>query len=352
MVSRRFPPDRWSGSETVFQNLYKQACTKHEVKLVAGYVNSRDQIPAEAMGVDLRELRWGRQHVALWSAARAARWRYRPDVVLSNSMEVPSFGGKTTTIVHDLNFGRSNRSWNDVARERYYVWKASRLGGIVTPSVATRDALVRIGCDANRIQVIANGVDLDEFCPASRRKRNPRKVLLCPGRIVAGKGQHLAIDAVRRLPDAQKSHVLLRVVGSVVDPVYYHHLKLAAAGEPVEFATEVEAMAQYYQHADLVLFPTLMAEGFGYTAVEAMACGRPVVWSEQPAIREATGGIGVPVIPTAEALITVIQRFLERPRQFSHFGRKGRAFVEEHYRWEQVWARYEAVLRQATPSRA
>ena len=346
MVSRRFPPDRWSGSETVFENLYKQACQRHDVRLVAGYVNSREQIPAEAMGVDLRGLKWGRQHLALWSAARAARWRFRPDVILSNSMEVPSFGGKTATIVHDLNFGRSNRGWSDAARERFYVGKSRRLGAIITPSVATKDALRRIGCSEERIRVIANGVDLDAFQPAARRTRRSRKILLCPGRIVAGKGQHLAIDAVRRLPASVKEKVQLQIVGSVVDTTYLHHLKMAADGEPVAFSTEVDAMEPYYQQADLVLFPTLMAEGFGYTAIEAMACARPVVWAEQPAIREATGGIGVPIVPTAEALINVIHEYVAHPKRFSHHGRKGRAFVEANYPWTRVWSRYEEVLRQ------
>lgn len=137
---------------------------------------------------------------------------------------------------------------------------------------------------------------------------------------------------------------MLQVVGSVVDPTYLHHLKMAADGEPVEFATEVASMVPYYQQADLVLFPTLMAEGFGYAAIEAMACARPVVWSEQPAIREATGGIGVPTVPTAEALMGVINDYVAHPRRFSHHGRKGRAFVEERYEWSRVWRRYEEAL--------
>lgn len=328
----------------MFANLYKQACRHHDVRLVAGYVNGRDQIPAEAVGVNLRGLSWGQRHFAIWSAVRSERWRFNPDAVLSNSMEAPSFGGKTVTIVHDLNFGSASRRWHTGPREWWYRRKSRRLKAIVTPSAATRAALSDIGCDEEKISVISNGVDLDVFKPLDKRPRKSERWILCPGRIMPGKGQHLAIDAVRRLAPALKKKLTLFVVGTVVDLLYLHHLKIAAKGQPVVFETDVEDMAPHYQRADLVLFPTLLSEGFGYAAVEAMACGRPVIWSDQQAIREATGGIGVPILPTAEALIVEITRFLDSPRKYVSMGSKGRSFVEERYDWSRVWGEYESVL--------
>jgi len=280
----------------------------------------------------------------MWSAVRSERWRFNPHAVLSNSMEAPSFGGKTVTIVHDLNFGYASRRWHTGFREWWYRRKSQRLRAIVTPSTATRDELGRIGCDDQHIRVIPNGVDLEVFRPLSRRPKKRERWILCPGRIMPGKGQHLAVDAVRRLPTELKGKLKLFIVGAVVDPLYLHHLKIGAKDQPVVFETDVEHMAPHYQRADLVLFPTLMAEGFGYAAIEAMACGRPVIWSDQPAIREATGGIGVPVLPSAETLMAELTRYLENPRKYASIGKKGRSFVEERYGWERVWADYERVL--------
>ena len=45
--------------------------------------------------------------------------------------------------------------------------------------------------------------------------------------------------------------------------------------------TDVEDIVPWYQGADVVLFPTLMEEGFGFTAVEGMACGKPVIYYDQ-----------------------------------------------------------------------
>lgn len=88
-----------------------------------------------------------------------------------------------------------------------------------------------------------------------------------------------------------------------------------------------------------------MQEGFGYTAIEGMACGKPVIWSEQEAVREATGGIGIAVPrDDADALKRAMLELGEDPERRKRVGEEGRAYVEAHYRWEDVWGRYERML--------
>jgi glycosyltransferase involved in cell wall biosynthesis len=350
LVARRFPPDVRSGTETVFEALWNQAKQRHETRLVVGYVHDRALIPSEALGVDLRHQRFGRSYTRMWRAAAQEARRFRPDAVLANSIEVPITRAPTACIIHDLNFGKSDpeRTIGTLVREWVYRLRAGRLDAVVAPSRATRDALVGIGLDPARVHVIHNGVDLARFCPpdaAIFAKKSPIVQLSYPGRILPGKGQHVAIDAVARLSPAEKARVNLWIVGTVADPVYHEQLRVQARGQPVEFHTEVDDIAAYYRAADLVLFPTLMREGFGFTAIEGMACGRPVVWTDQPAIREATGGRGYPVPPNdAPAIRDVIRRFLDDPSEFRRTGAEGRAFVEGRYAWERVWDAYEAVL--------
>ena len=91
MVARRYPPDVRSGTETVFEALYTEASRRHEVRLVVGYRESRDGFPAGAVAVDLRD-KGASGYLAMgMTAAREAR-RFRPDVVLSNSVEVTVSG--------------------------------------------------------------------------------------------------------------------------------------------------------------------------------------------------------------------------------------------------------------------
>ena len=90
-----------------------------------------------------------------------------------------------------------------------------------------------------------------------------------------------------------------------------------------------------------------MQEGFGFTAIEGMACAKPVVWSEQPAIREATGGIGLPFqAGQVEQMRDQMQRLIEEPELVKKLGAEGRDYVASHYAWPAVWKRYEDLLSQ------
>ena len=346
MVSRRFPPDVRSGTETVFEALYHRAKQHHDVRLVAGFERNRDLLPEEQVRVDLRAIPPGLAHLRLWQAARGVAAQMKPDVVLSNSIEVGRLGCPAAVIVHDLNFGESDDegdAWKKFLRKRLYTWRTGKVDTVIAPSHATAAELARIGCEA---EVIHNGVDLERFRPAEARDEDETLQICCPGRILYGKGQHVAIDAIGRLSRNDKNRVHLKVVGAVADGIYCDQLRIQTYGQPVSVETDVDDIAPFYRDADLVLFPTLMTEGFGFTAVEAMACGKPVIWSEQPAIREATGGIGFPVpADDPDAIRELVKQYLADPAPFLEAGEAGRRFVEENYAWSDVWGRYDGVLR-------
>ena len=344
MVARRVPPDVRSGTETVFQSLYERAQGRHEVRLVVGFRRDRALVPAEAVAVDLRGLdsaaAWGR----MWWAARREARRFKPDACLANSIEAPAIGAPTVCIVHDLNFGVASRSVGVRAREVFYALKSRALAQVVAVSDATRDHLISVGVPAKKITVISNGVDLERFKPFTRPDDGLVRFVYA-GRMLPSKGQHLALDALARLPASLKARARLTLVGAADDPIFVDQLKLQAWGQPVELLTDVADIAPYVQQADVALFPTLMREGFGYTAIEAMACGKPVIWSDQPAIREATAGIGLPVPQgDVEAMRAAMRRLMEDPALAASIGAEGRRLVEARYDWAAVWARYEALL--------
>ena len=350
MVSRRYPPDVLSGTETVFQNLVRQASSRHDVRLVVGYRRRRQLVPEDAVAVDLRDARHGLGHARMWwRTAREIR-AFKPDVVLSNSIEVPVFA-PTVCIVHDLNFGKAGRDLGSWGRILYYRLKSRRFARLVTVSEAMKARLAQAGLPAGRLVAIRNGVDLERFCPAGT-PQGEKLILAYPSRILPGKGQHVAIDAVARLDSQEKAQVELHIVGAVADPVYLEQLRVQAYHQPVTFHLDVPDIVPYYQRADIILFPTLMSEGFGFTAVDGMACGKPVIVSDQPAIREATGGLAVYVRgDDVVGFRDAIRRLLGDPEARRSRGREGRSFVEGQYDWAHVWSRYEAVLQGAVRSR-
>ncbi len=355
--ARRYPPDVWSGTETVFQNLYERARDAgHEVRLVVGWTQARHMVPPEAVAVELKDCgkarKWARMSKAILSEARS----FQPDAILSNSIEVPPTGFPTACIVHDLNFGEGagqsvRATVSGRAKARFYAARSRGLDAVITVSDASARVLADAGVPADKVHVIHNGVAINRFTPdgdpgaAGTGSADAPVRFAYPSRILQGKGQHHAIDAMARMPRDHKKRAKLTIVGAAADPVYLDQIRVQAFEQPVDFATDVPEMAPYYRDADVILFPTVMDEGFGFTAVEGMACGRPVIWFDQPAIREATGGLGVPVPRgDTQALRDAMVRLMDDPDLRRSLGDAGRAHVVAHCSWTSVWQRYEDVL--------
>jgi glycosyltransferase involved in cell wall biosynthesis len=129
---------------------------------------------------------------------------------------------------------------------------------------------------SNFLGVVANGIALERFTFAAAKQ----DYLLWMGRICPEKGTHLALDAARQLG------MKLVVAGSVY-PFSWHRQyferevrpRLATAGSKAEFvesppfAQKLELLGQ----ARALLIPTLAPETSSLVAMEAMACGTPVV---------------------------------------------------------------------------
>ncbi len=343
-VARRFPPDVVSGTETVFARLREEArAAGHDVHLVAGFRRERAYLPADATAVDLRGKGASAWAAMAFAAAKAAR-RFRPDVVLSNSIEVRVPGVPTVTIVHDLNFGGAGAGLGAFAKRQFYLLQGRGLARIVAVSEVTRQALLGAGVPAGKVVAIPNGVDLARFVPAPR-PADGKVRLVQVSRILPGKGQHCALDALGRMRPDQRRNVRLAIVGTVADAVYAEQLRVQAWNLPVDLHFDVPDVVPHYQSADIALFPTRMPEGFGYAAVEAMACGLPVVGFADPAVAEATGGLAE-LVPRDDvpALRDALLRLIADPAERARRGAAGRAFVER-YRWAETWRRYEDCLR-------
>ncbi|HEX7166829.1 MAG TPA: glycosyltransferase [Acidimicrobiales bacterium] len=154
--------------------------------------------------------------------------------------------------------------------------------------------LVRLyGAEASRIEVVPLGVDHAFFAPGSRRQARralgfaeDARMLLCVGRIQPLKGLGIAIGALEelaeRVPDAylvvvggpsghQGDAELARLRRLAVD---------AGLGDRVRFVPPQahELLSTFYRAADVCLVPS-RTESFGLVALEAAACGTPVVAS-------------------------------------------------------------------------
>lgn len=356
VYSRRYPSDVRGGAETVIEALVGEARADGlQVRLVAGWQRSRDLLPEDADAIDLRRevgaslFRKVQLRLRAASAVAQSIRDFQPDVILSNSVELPVTRVPSVLIAHDFAFGRSANEPVDLGvRAREFGWRLAALhvSRCVAVSDVTRARLLQLGWPGERVVVVRGGVDLGRFTPSSLAP-SPTLRLVMISRIVREKGAHIAIAAVGRLV-ARGVCVSLVVAGAVEDAAWLASLRRDAEGLPVVFVPDPPDVVALLQAADVVLFPTLVREGLGLAAIEAMATGKPVIHADDPAVCEATAGVGV-ITPRGdvEALAAAIQRLAPDAPLRASLGAAGRALCEARYGWPTVFAAYRRVLEEA-----
>jgi len=161
---------------------------------------------------------------------------------------------------------------------------------IVVASAHERDLLVRLyNAPERRIRVIPCGVNLERFHPIDRAAARAslglpvdRQIALFVGRLEPLKGIEILIDAIGELEDSRPELVI--VGGDERAAPYQARLREQALalgiGDRTHFVGAVpqDSLAAYYSAADVCVVPSFY-ESFGLVALEAMACGTPVVAS-------------------------------------------------------------------------
>jgi glycosyltransferase involved in cell wall biosynthesis len=149
----------------------------------------------------------------------------------------------------------------------------------------------------DRIRLVHNGVNLEQFRPdpaggaLEREARGIRlPVVLYVGRVCAQKGTQVLLDAFRRI-SRRRSDVQLVVAGPIeqfasrASPAAWQ-ARIADVGGRYLGAVAEDRLARVYNMADLYVLPTVRFEMFGMAAVEAQACGVPVIASDHGGLRE------------------------------------------------------------------
>jgi D-inositol-3-phosphate glycosyltransferase len=208
------------------------------------------------------------------------------------------------------------------------------------------------------IAVIPCGVDTDLFVPGERVAARAalgldgRPLVLYVGRMAPVKGLDTLLEAAARLRRRARDVRLLIVGGETDEPLDGHEASLrrhrARLGldDTVEFvgAQTQERLRTYYVAADVTVLPSYY-ESFGMVALEAMACGSPVIASRvgglTTTVRDGVTGFLVPE-GDAAALAERIAGVIADPDLQWRLGHEGVGWAARH-RWPCV---AEAVCRE------
>jgi glycosyltransferase involved in cell wall biosynthesis len=233
---------------------------------------------------------------------------------------------------------------------------------VVANSRASADALIKLtGLPRSAVPVVHNGVDMtrfgDDASQASAVIEQRRTALGLPrdaflvglfGRFTQWKGQHVAIDAIARVPDA---HLVL--VGDALfgETAYAQSLRTQAEAlgitDRVHFAGFQHDVASWMKAMDVIVHASTQPEPFGLVIIEAMAAGKPVIASNGGAVPEIVrhGENGMVIEPgDASKLAVAISTLQREPEMAKRIAAQGHADAGQHFSIDRYLQQMTRVL--------
>jgi glycosyltransferase involved in cell wall biosynthesis len=227
---------------------------------------------------------------------------------------------------------------------------ARGLHNVVTVSSASaRDIAHCMGVEEARIRVVPLGVDQAMFAPREDAlDPQPLRIVTTSSSDVPLKGLRHLLAAFQALAPEWPELELVVVGKPREGPTRDLARRLEAQGK-LRFVSGLATseLADLYSSATLCVTPSLY-EGFGLPAIEAMACGTPVVVTDGGALPEVVGDAGMIVrAGCGDALRMAIDGLLRDSEQRAAMAAAGLARVRERYCWERVGEAYEGLLIEA-----
>lgn len=379
MLNYEFPPFG-GGSANATWHLIRELERHSELRvdLITSGTGKRPECERMSASVRIFRLPVGKKAPLHWTAAELARWTVRADrlahrlartrsydlchcwsgwppgwighrlrrrlpyLVALRGSDVPGYNERLRRLDPALLRPLSRRIWRRAAAVTAVSERLRRLAARTAPDVP--------------IEVIRNGVDCGRFRPRTWTRSGPF-TLLYVGRLIPRKGLEHLLEAFRLCVASGREPMRLLLAGDGSERARLERLvaQLDLAGA-VTFLGAVgrERLPLVYEEADVFVLPAL-EEALSNAALEAMACGLPVLTTDT-GVAEVVGA-GGSVIPAGDA--RAIARQLERYRD-DRTSRRSQAAaarsIAETMSWSSVadayLALYGRILREAGPARA
>lgn len=273
--------------------------------------------------------------------------RHQFDVVVEDLNKVPLFTrlwsrSNICLIVHHL-FGITafeeetipiaSATW---LLERPIPWIYSKTS-VVAVSESTKADLINRGFHPDQIEVIPNGIALDQYSPHPDDTRTEQPTVLYLGRLKKYKRVDLLIQAISDL-SKDGLHVTLMIAGTGND-----RARLELLVSKLDLNHQVEFMGYVSEEKKLELLRTCWVhaltsskEGWGISCMEANACATPTVASNSPGLRESviSGKTGL-LVPHGDCkkLALALGSLLKNPESRQEMGKNARNFAE-NFSWD------------------
>jgi glycosyltransferase involved in cell wall biosynthesis len=195
---------------------------------------------------------------------------------------------------------------------------------------------LRHGVQPTRVRTVHNGIDPGVFVPGPKPANRSRPTVVAAARIMPLKDIENLVRATAVLKELVPDAHVLVYGNDDVDLPYTERCRALAAELGLEGTFELGGPharpAELYLDGDISVLSSI-SEGFPYTVIESMSCGRPVVATDVGGVREALEGCGIVVPPRdPEALGRGMAELLLDRELRASLGRRAREEVLLRFR--------------------
>jgi len=203
-----------------------------------------------------------------------------------------------------------------------------------------------------KMEIVYNGVDTEMFRPREGIAKEPNSLIVVGNTEDRKKGILYLLRAMRLLRDEMDVRLTIVDAGLPKSKFAARLIHEYGLQDRVRFTGRIstEDLALRYAASEVAVTPSLY-EGFGFPAVEAMACGVPVITTSGGALPEVVddGKTGLMVPPgNPEELARAIKVLLDDAGLRRRLGANGRDTVQRRFTWieatKQIVEIYEEVI--------
>lgn len=211
----------------------------------------------------------------------------------------------------------------------------SSVDKILCLSKQSQEEILNIGVPKNKVGVFRYWLDLKLFVPMDKKKA--RRELGLPdgfitffvGRLIETKGVDVLLKTA-----AEKSARNMFFVFAGLGPLAERIQRYARIYRNVLYVGPLtsDKVRLYMAASDIVSVPSLVDEGYGRVAMEALACGRPVLAAKRGGLSEVVNPkVGVLVKPTFREYLRYLQFYSKHKPSLTKLARNTRAYAKKMF---------------------
>ena len=240
-----------------------------------------------------------------------------------------------------------------ISRHRWYSFLnmqkkvAPKIRTIITPSNNSKKEISKeFKCKENRIHVINNGLDTNQFRPIITNERDKFRLITTASADVPLKGLDFTLQALHTLKK-EYPKIFLVVIGPLKRNGHTSRLiKKLNLNDNVVFKTNLTRIEirELYSKSSIAIVSSLY-EGFGYPVIEAMSCGVPLIASNVSSIPELASKYATLVEPgSAEEISNSVKDIISNYDKYNEVALNGREYIIDNFNWIKISNEYENII--------